>query len=120
MDFQQLFDDARICESHANYAHSVLSNHKLNNCVVLDTFGWCFRILLPLNGILKAISVSIPPDANKGISRNHHTKPIYETALIGFNDEIIYNKGLFYNDVKQFDSIHDVADEVKRIIRTVT
>lgn len=119
-----LINDMATCRIYAKNAIPIII--KLldkQNCNILDQqspLGCCFRILLPTNAIVKAVSVSIPPDVNKYISvKNFH--PCFETALLGFDDKIIYNKGLFYEDgINRFESLQDVADEVKRIIRTVS
>jgi hypothetical protein len=89
--------------------------------------GYCFDIILPTNHIVKAIQISICPFRNKDIAQqqqdNSERSIIYETALVGFNDTFLYHKGLLYDDeddeFKQFHSLQDVVDEVKRIIRTV-
>lgn len=118
-----LINDMATCRIYAKNAIPIII--KLldkQNCNILDLHAsaCCFRILLPTNAIVKAVSVSIPPDVNKYISvENFH--PCVETALLGFDDKIIYNKGLLYEDgINRFESLQDVADEVKRIIRTVS
>ena len=89
--------------------------------------GYCFNIILPTNRIVKAIQISICPFRNKDIAQQQDNDQersiIYEAALVGFNDTFLYHKGLLYDDeddeFKQFHSLQDVIDEVKRIIRTV-
>ena len=120
MDLETYYRDMLTCEAFAHNARTILIPLlRGSNCTLQDLTGFSFQIVLPTNGFVKAISFSIPPDINKGIS-NGNDSPIFETALIGFeNNNIIYNKGLLYDDVKRFDSLQDVADDVKRIIRTV-
>ena len=96
----------------ANYLNTHLP-FKL--CIVDKVDGHCFRIHLPSGQL---ISVSIPPDCNKGLTMEkiNTWRIIYETALIK-DDNIIYNTemGLGYSDVCRFWSKEELVEELVRV-----
>ena len=82
----------------------------------LPCTGHCFRILLPQNDMVKAVSCSIPPDANRGIAQQTGSLKItYETALVGHDDNLIYIDALGYYDIDRFDNFTEVEEEVMRV-----
>ena len=96
----------------ANYLNTHLP-FKL--CIVKKIDGHCFRIHLPSGQV---ISVSIPPDCNKGLTMEkiNTWRIIYETALIK-DDNVIYNTkmGLGYTDVCRFWSKEELVEELVRV-----
>ena len=96
----------------ANYLNTHLP-FKL--CIVDKVDGHCFRIHLPSGQL---ISVSIPPDCNKGLTMEkiNTWRIIYETALIK-DDNVIYNTkmGLGYSDVCRFWSKEELVEELVRV-----
>lgn len=113
-----MYEVMMVCEKFARTSRTMLMKSlKYENCEFLEVTGWCFRIKLPSNGKVKAISVIIPPDCNKQITSGDD--PVYETALVGFDDNLLYDEGLLYDDIRRFSTVNEVADEVKRVIRTV-
>ena len=96
----------------ANYLNTHLP-FKL--CIVDKVDGHCFRIHLPSGQL---ISVSIPPDCNKGLTMEkiNTWRIIYETALIK-DDNVIYNTkmGLGYSDVCRFWSKEELGEELVRV-----
>jgi hypothetical protein len=90
---------------------------------ITNTAGFNFKLLVPDNPIIDYISVSIPTDANRGISKQLNGRDFkdvdfitYETAL--FKDgEIIYsNKDGFYEEgIARFFSLNDLSDEINRL-----
>jgi hypothetical protein len=78
---------------------------------------------LPVNDKVKAISCSIPVDANRGLfKRISHSKTpyiCYETALIGHDDDVVYIEDLGYEDIRRFDSPTEMAEEVERVVNEV-
>ena len=128
------FLDMETCISLTQTAYPLILDALRHQNVTTTTStppprGYCFDIILPSNHIVKAIQISICPFRNKDIAQQDNSdherqrSNIYETALVGFNDTFLYHKGLLYDDeddeFKQFHSLQDVIDEVKRIIRTV-
>jgi hypothetical protein len=125
------FLDMETCISLTQSAYPLILDALRHQNVTTTTTtprGYCFDIILPTNHIVKAIQISICPFRNKDIAQQDNNSDqerriIYETALVGFNDTFLYHKGLLYDDeddeFKQFHSLQDVIDEVKRIIRTV-
>ena len=79
--------------------------------------GHCFRVLLPPNKVVKAISCSIPPDANRRILE--FRDPVYETILFGHNDRIIYIDHLGYDDIKRFDTVEEVTEEIISVYENI-
>lgn len=113
-----MYEVMLVCEQFARTSRTMLMKSlKYENCEFLEVKGLCLKIILPTNGKVKAISVIIPPDCNKRITGGDD--PIYETALVGFDDNLLYDEGLLYDDIRRFSTVNEVADEVKRVIRTV-
>ena len=79
--------------------------------------GHCFRVLFPSNKVVKAISCSIPPDANRRILESRD--PVYETILFGHNDRIIYIDHLGYDDIKRFDTLKELAEEIVSVFKNI-
>lgn len=79
--------------------------------------GHCFRVLLPKNDVVKAISCSIPPDANRRILSGNDI--VYETILFGHDDDIIYVDHLGYEDIKRFDTVEEVAEEIVSVYENI-
>jgi len=76
--------------------------------------SWCFCIYFhgKSDASFDGISVSVPPDAagnRKGQSVN-----TFETALL-LNDDLTYNGDLGYDDIRRYDSMKDVLDEILRL-----
>ena len=76
--------------------------------------GHCFRVLLPKNDVVKAISCSIPPDANR-----RSNDIVYETILFGHDDDIIYVDHLGYDDIKRFNTVEEVAEEIVSVYENI-
>lgn len=117
----QLFQDMKACEQLAGRTWRLISfppSYTKMPCV-----GHCFRIILPDNKMVKAVSCSIPTDANRGIAKRMRTfdplKITFETALIGHDDDLIYINALGYNDVRRFDVSADVVEEVIRVMEKI-
>jgi len=79
--------------------------------------GHCFRVLLPKNDVVKAISCSIPPDANRRIMLGNDI--VYETILFGHDDDIIYVDHLGYEDIKRFNTVEEVAEEIVSVYENI-
>jgi hypothetical protein len=58
-----------------------------------------------------SISISYPPDANM-------YSEVIETALFVGGD-IVYNNTLLYNDVRRFESVGELVEELRRVRRIV-
>jgi hypothetical protein len=79
--------------------------------------GHCFRVLLPKNDDVKAISCSIPPDVNRRILSGNDI--VYETILFGHDDDIIYVDHLGYDDIKRFNTVEEVAEEIVSVYENI-
>jgi hypothetical protein len=116
----QMIEDMKVCSQIATMSWRHMSFPPSYTKLPCD--GFCFRILLPANEMVKAVSCSIPPDANRGISERMQSFPltiIYETALIGHDDVVIYIDALGYCDIKRFNSRPDVVEEVMRVAEKI-
>jgi hypothetical protein len=115
----EMIADMKVCEEIAERTYRLVSFPPSYRKVLNDGGGHCFRIILPKNQMVKAVSCSIPPDANRGISERQRTysnlEIKFETALIGEDDDVIYIDALGYNDIKRFDSSWKVVEEVMRV-----
>ena len=105
-----------VCKEYARIARLellfLLSDVK---CEVLPLQNFNFRIKVDRSPV-KYVSCSIPPDVNRNI--NISRKPVFETALMD-DDGLIYDETLGYEDVRRFETIYEVADEIKRICSIV-
>ena len=118
---KQMIDDMKACEEIAGRTWRLTTFPP--SYTKLPCTGHCFRIILPNNKMVKAVSCSIPPDANRGISERMRTFGpqgiTFETALIGHDDGLIYIDALGYNDIRRFDSSAKVVEEVMRVMEEI-
>ena len=115
----QFFQDMRVCRQIAGDTWRRMSFP--SSYTKLPCTGHCFLILLPPNGLVKAVSCSIPPDPNRGIAKQTGSLEItYETALVGHDDNFIHNHALGYNDIHRFNNITEVEEEVMRVANLLT
>lgn len=118
---EQMFHDMKACEEIAGRTWRLTTFPP--SYTKLPCTGHCFRIILPNNKMVKAVSCSIPPDANRGISERMRTFGpqgiTFETALIGHDDGLIYIDALGYNDIRRFDSSAKVVEEVMRVMEEI-
>lgn len=116
-------NDALVCKQSAYVSYRMLSgilDKKYGQ--VLAPKGFNFHIKLPDDSRIKMMSCCVPPDLNQDIYKkllqSHNDRSvfnmIFETALLG-SDGVVYDESLGYNDVLRFNSIEEVADEVKRV-----
>lgn len=116
----QMFYDMKACEQIAERTWRLISFPR--TYTKLPCVGHSFRIILPDNKMVKAVSCSIPIDVNRGISarmRNFDLNISYETALVGHDDDLIYINDLGYDDVKRFDLSTQVVEEVMRVMDNI-
>ena len=113
---QQMLDDMRVCSKIAGRAWRLMSFPP--SYTKLPCTGHCFRIVLPINEMVKAVSFSIPLDANRGISEGI-MDIIYETALVGHDDHLIYIDALGYNNINRFENLTEVVEEVMRVVEKI-
>ena len=78
--------------------------------------GHCFRVFLPPNKVVKAISCSISYDANRRILEG---RDVYETILFGHNDREIYIDYLGYDNIKRFDTDEKMAEEIVSVYKNI-
>lgn len=106
-----------VCKEYARIARLellfLLSDVK---CEVLHLQNFNFRIKVDRSTV-KYVSCSIPPDINRNIIISQ--KPVFETAIMDDEDGLIYDETLGYEDVRRFETIYKVADEIKRICSIV-
>ena len=119
----QMIEDMSVCGQIAGRTWRLMSFPPSYTKLPCDG-GYCFQILLPANEKVKAVSCSIPPDANRGIAERMRNSlgPIditYETALFGYDDDLIYIDALGYEDIKRFDSYREVVEEVMRVAEKI-
>lgn len=106
-----------VCKEYARIARlELLFLLSDVECEVLHLQNFNFRIKVDKSQV-KYVSCSIPPDINRNISISK--KPIFETAIIDDDDDLIYDEKLGYEDVRRFETIYEVADEIKRICSIV-
>jgi hypothetical protein len=118
----QMIEDMHVCNQIADRTWKLMSFPASYTKLPCD--GYCFRILLPANEKVKAVSCSIPPDANRGIADRMRNSfdPIditYETALFGYDDDFIHIDALGYEDIKRFDCYIEVTEEVMRVAEKI-
>ncbi len=116
-----MMEDKILCEEIA-----VITNSNMllpANFIKLPCSSHCFRVILPKNDMVKAISCSIPTDVNRGImNRLREYQPlsiVYETALFDDDDHLIYIDELGYGDICRFDSDKELTNEVKRVMEEI-
>lgn len=99
-----------ICNIYARKARLDLIRLLSDSDVeVLDLQNFNFRVKVDTSRV-KYVSCSIPPDINRGIVE----EPIFETAIADENG-LIYDETLGYKNVRNFTTIYQVADEIRRI-----
>lgn len=104
------------CSTASKTLHDQLKNdNRLDSVIVFKPHegSFCFRVkfLNPI-GEVHGISISYPMDVNK----NKVEPPkIIETALIDEEEDICYNDDLGYDDVRRFDSVNNIVEEILRI-----
>ena len=88
---------------------NVLRNRGIQLPVVMPEH-FSFRVSLP-GPLVGRLSISVPPDANE-----HCGEPsIFEIALIGDDERVIYNDLLGYNDVNRFETVDELVAEMIRL-----
>ena len=78
--------------------------------------GHCFRVFLPPNKVVKAISCSISYDANRRILEG---RDVYETILFGHNDREIYIDYLGYDNIKRLDTVEKMEEEIVSVYKNI-
>lgn len=127
MNYQESKNKFNQCLSICNIVAGQM-HHQISSNVILKNIGcsvqsfnsdyFCFRVNIPPNSFdVGAVSCSIPPDANMGISQTYGLNATYETAIINTNESLMYDDTLGYDDVCRFGSVAEIIDEIQRIVK---
>ena len=114
-NFSSFEEKIQFCNQKATNMHTLVDENKeliIKKITVGDVPNncWAFRVKFPEGYPFSSVSCSCPPDADGR----------YETALVDVNDDLIYIDELEYEDVKQFETVDELVQELKNLYDTAS
>ena len=83
--------------------------------------NYCFHLHLPMSKVSDVceLSLSYVPDMVQRTDNNGNRLHLCETALMDCDGNVVFNEDLGYDDLRRFDTMDKVKEEVLRVMRLV-